>query len=229
MALLMNSHLPLNTGTARLFPPAAPARGPQKGVSLFISLVTLVIITLAGIALLRSVDTGALVAGNLAFKDATMQATSVGMEEAATYLNNTVRTVPNADIPSLCAAAASSTSLGTCRYYARVQPEDLDGAPFINWASTNIPVTTVNTSYQVQYVIERLCTADLSIPVALPVPATMDRAADRCHTTTADPGGSKKGGGAIQPDMPVAVMYKVTVRVTGPRNATSITQTILSL
>ena len=113
--------------------------------------------------------------------------------------------------------------------YARVQPEDTDGAPFINWASGTIPVTTINTSYQVQYVIERLCTADVSIPVALPVPATMDRAADRCHTTTADPGGSKKGGGAIQPDMPVAVMYKVTVRVTGPRNATSITQTILSL
>ena len=83
MALLMNSHLPSNTGTSRLFPPEAPARGPQKGVSLFISLVTLVIITLAGIALLRSVDTGALVAGNLAFKDATMQATSIGMEEAA--------------------------------------------------------------------------------------------------------------------------------------------------
>ncbi len=61
--------------------------------------MTLVIITLAGIALLRSVDTGALVAGNLAFKDATMQATSIGMEEAATYLNNTVRTVPNANLP----------------------------------------------------------------------------------------------------------------------------------
>lgn len=190
--------------------------------------MTLVIITLAGIALLRSVNIGALVAGNLAFKDATMQATSIGMEEAATYLNNTVRTVPNADIPQFVCSGHFVGHLGTCRYYARVQPEDTDGAPFINWASGTIPVTTINTSYQVQYVIERLCTADVSIPVALPVPATMDRAADRCHTTTADPGGGK-GGGAIQPDMPVAVMYKVTVRVTGPRNATSITQTILSL
>jgi len=229
MALLMNSYPFSNVITSRPFLPPPPLRECQKGVSLFISLVTLVIITLAGITLLRSVDTGALVAGNLAFKDATMQATSIGMEEAATYLNNTVRTVPNANIPNLCAAATSSSSLGTCRYYARVQTEDTDGAPFINWASPNIPVTTVNTSYQVQFVIERLCTADVSIPVALPVPATMDRAADRCHTTTTDPGASKKGGGSIQPDMPVAVMYKVTTRVTGPRNATSITQTILSL
>jgi type IV pilus assembly protein PilX len=229
MALLMNPYPFLNAGTPRPFPPSSSPRGGQRGISLFISLVTLVIITLAGIALLRSVDTGALVAGNLAFKDATMQATSVGMEEAATYLNNTVRTVPNANLPANCAAAVSSSNLGDCRYYARVQPEDTDGAPFINWASANIPVTTVNASYQVQHVIERLCTADMSIPVALPVPATMDRAADRCHTTTADPGGSKKGGGTIQPDMPVATMYRVTTRVTGPRNATSITQTILAL
>lgn len=225
----MNTHRSSKTGTSHLFSPATPLRGAQKGVSLFISLVTLVIITLAGISLLRSVDTGALVAGNLAFKDATMQATSIGMEEAATYLNNPVSTVPNANIPTGCALAVSSSNLGTCRYYARVQPEDPDGAPFINWASGTIPVTTVNTSYQVQFVVERLCTADTSIPVALPVPATMDRAADRCHTTTTDPAASKKGGGSIQPDMPVAVMYKVTTRVTGPRNATSITQTILSL
>ena len=230
MALLMKPYH-LFARTSRPFPPSPRLRGGQRGVSLFISLVTLVIITLAGIALLRSVDTGALVAGNLAFKDATMQATSIGMEEAATYLNNTVRPFPNANdnIPANCAPAVSASNLGTCRYYARVQPEDPDGAPFIDWASGTIPVTTVNTSYQVQYVIERLCTADTSIPVALPVPATMDRAADRCHTTTADPGASKKGGGTIQPDMPVAVMYRVTTRVTGPRNATSITQTILSL
>ena len=103
----MNPYPFLNARTPRPFPPSLGLRGRQRGVSLFISLVTLVIITLAGIALLRSVDTGALVAGNLAFKDATMQATSVGMEEAATYLNNTVRTVPNANLPTNCAAAVS--------------------------------------------------------------------------------------------------------------------------
>ena len=40
----------------------------QRGVVLFISLIVLVAMTLAGVALVRSVDTTNLIAGNLAFK-----------------------------------------------------------------------------------------------------------------------------------------------------------------
>ena len=44
-----------------------PSRRKQSGVVLFISLIILVAMSLAGIALIRSVDTSNLIAGNLAF------------------------------------------------------------------------------------------------------------------------------------------------------------------
>ena len=208
------------------------ARSLQQGASLFVAMVTLVIITLAGIALVRSVDTGMLVAGNLTFKEASLSATDVGLEEANLFLRNTIMAagagVYNSNSPSGCANAVSATSLGTCRYFARTQPESTDGSLFIDWSSTNIPITTLNGSYQIQYVIDRLCTADTSIGVTLlGPPAQMNNAAYRCHTTFLDPGGSKKGGAVPPPDSKVAVQFRITVRVVGPRNATSIVQTIV--
>ena len=50
-------------------------RKAQDGVVLFIALIVLVAMTLAGIAVMRSVDTNVLIAGNLAFRNA---ATSAG-------------------------------------------------------------------------------------------------------------------------------------------------------
>jgi Tfp pilus assembly protein PilX len=43
-----------------------------RGAVLFIALIVLVAMTLAGIAIMRSVDTATLIAGNLAFKQGTV-------------------------------------------------------------------------------------------------------------------------------------------------------------
>lgn len=50
----------------------------QRGVVLLIALIILVAMTLAGIGMMRSVDTGSLIAGNLAFKQATLNASDAG-------------------------------------------------------------------------------------------------------------------------------------------------------
>lgn len=50
----------------------------QRGVVLLIALIMLVAMTLAGIGLMRSVDTGSMIAGNLAFRHATSQASDAG-------------------------------------------------------------------------------------------------------------------------------------------------------
>jgi Tfp pilus assembly protein PilX len=49
---------------------------------LFIALIVLVAMTLAGIAIMRSVDTATLIAGNLAFKQGTVQSSDNGVEQA---------------------------------------------------------------------------------------------------------------------------------------------------
>ncbi|MGI4849840.1 MAG: pilus assembly PilX family protein [Janthinobacterium lividum] len=62
-------------------------RQRPRGISLFVVLVALVMLSLAAVGLIRMVDTGALVAGNLSFKQATTLAADRAMEQAIGWLN----------------------------------------------------------------------------------------------------------------------------------------------
>ena len=62
--------------------PFAPRH--QRGVVLVISLIVLVALTLAGIALVRSTDTANVIAGNMAFRMGALQAVDTGVETAFT-------------------------------------------------------------------------------------------------------------------------------------------------
>jgi Tfp pilus assembly protein PilX len=63
-------------------------RRTQRGVSLIFALMGLVVLTLGAVALLRSVDTGLMVLGNLGFKQDALSASSAGTEAAITWLQN---------------------------------------------------------------------------------------------------------------------------------------------
>lgn len=67
------------------------ASGKQRGVVLLLTLIILVAMTLAGIGMMRSVDTATVVAGNLAFKQTTSNAadggTSAGFNLLTTFAN----------------------------------------------------------------------------------------------------------------------------------------------
>src|SRR3546814_10518494 len=60
----------------------------QQGVVLFIALIVLVAMTIAGIALVRSVDTSNLIAGNLAFKQGATLSAEGGAEKAIEWLTS---------------------------------------------------------------------------------------------------------------------------------------------
>jgi type IV pilus assembly protein PilX len=59
----------------------------QRGVVLFFTLIALVVMSLAAVALIRSVDTSNMIAGNLAFKQAGASSTDTGMEAAIGWLS----------------------------------------------------------------------------------------------------------------------------------------------
>ncbi|MGZ5651056.1 MAG: pilus assembly PilX family protein, partial [Usitatibacter sp.] len=61
-------------------------RNRQQGVVLLIALTVLVAMSLAGVALMRSVDNTVVVAGNLAFKTASVQVADYGSQQAVTWL-----------------------------------------------------------------------------------------------------------------------------------------------
>ncbi len=54
----------------------------QRGVILIITLIVLVAMTLASIAMVRSVDTSTVIAGNLAFKQSATASGDAGLEAA---------------------------------------------------------------------------------------------------------------------------------------------------
>ena len=91
----------------------------QRGVVLLIALIILVAMTLAGIGMMRSVDTGNMIAGNMAFRDSTMNVSDVGTSAAFNALmavNNVAdpnysvnKTILNFNSGQLCPAGTSGT------------------------------------------------------------------------------------------------------------------------
>ena len=70
----------------RLATPSRRQPASQQGMVLLIALVVLVAVMVAGIAMIRSVDTATLVAGNLAFEQAATHAADRGVEAAVARL-----------------------------------------------------------------------------------------------------------------------------------------------
>ncbi len=192
-------------------------RKAQRGVVLFIALIVLVAMTLAGIALMRNVDSGTVIAGNLAFRQAATHVADLGVEAARAWLTTTSTSL-----------YADSTTNG---YYATWQESiDLIGNDAaktdFNWDSSSITTTgsyAGPAGYTVRYVIHRLCqnTGDPTGSSANCVKTSVSSSS----TSTGTKGAATYGSYAIT--VPTAALYRITVRVDGPRNTLSYIQSSL--
>jgi type IV pilus assembly protein PilX len=132
----------------------------QGGVVLFVALIAMVILSLAGVALVRSVDSSTGVAGNLAFRQASIAPVNQAIEEAVDALFKT---------KSIASTIATNTGLS---YYASLQAgEKPNGVPLVlsgNYSTmttaynaAGLPLPTVDvTGLEIRKVIERVCTID---------------------------------------------------------------------
>lgn len=194
----------------------------QNGVVLFIALIVLVALTMAGIALVRSVDTSNVIAGNLAFKQGTLQAADLGVEAAVSALPTIITT----SLDAVLLPASTSTNPNYW-YYPTRREDDANGVPTtkefgaagaaaaINWS--NVPTASTTAGNTVQVVIDRLCQG--------PPPVTDIEG--KCFADAGTGGGTKKAHGTRFSGA-ATTYYRVTVRVSGPRNTTSMVQAILS-
>src|SRR5256885_15968678 len=69
-----------------------PMRCRQRGVTLFIALIVLVAMTMAAVAMMRSVDTATVVAGNIGFRQSAVNAADQGVQAAYAWLGATFKT-----------------------------------------------------------------------------------------------------------------------------------------
>ncbi|WP_049764497.1 pilus assembly PilX family protein [Methylotenera mobilis] len=186
----------------------------QRGVVLFFALMALVVMSLAAVALIRSVDTNTLIAGNLAFKQSATASADTGVETAIKWLDANQTALLNND----------SVNNG---YYA--SPQDDAKTRFTTGSSlatgTGISAGKDSSGNTISYVVERMCVAGTVLPST-----GLYKAKEKCllGATSTSPGsqttkeyGTAGGQLSSSGDVP---MYRVTVRVTGPRNTLSFTQ-----
>ncbi len=186
--------------------PCSPRR--QQGVVLFIALIVLVAMSLAGIGMLRSVDTGNLIAGNLAFKQATLNASDLGVEIGFQWLLTQAGTT------------ALDANIAASGYYATPPANDatFDWTNIANWAgSIVIPVDAAGNT--TRYIIHRLC----------PAVGTVTSQVCAISTTSGTAGGGSSSVGSTVFTSTNSVYYRIMARVDGPRNTSSIVETYIQL
>lgn len=201
----------------------------QRGVVLLIALIALVAISLAGVALMRSVDTGLVIAGNLAFKQTSTQVADAGAEQAIAWLSANLATLPN-DSAAAGYYATWRTSCDLSGGRTTATDDDITweagGSPQANcgMVAADVASNDLIDGYTASYVINRMCSA-AGLPNDPGVFCSAFQDATATNSNSTKQGGSYGGtpltGSSQQ-------YYRITTRVAGPRNTSGIVQTIIA-
>lgn len=131
----------------------------QRGVVLFFALIALVVMSLAAVALIRSVDTNTLIAGNLAFKQAATSSGDSGVERAVATLTATEAAMKaagsNVYMDALNSFNVTNAANG---YYSNADDSVLNLTDPATWVNaTSFLVGTDSSGNEVRYIIQRMC------------------------------------------------------------------------
>lgn len=189
------------------------SRSSQRGVVLFIALIVMVALTLAGVALVRAVDTSTIVVGNLSFSQASILPANMAVEEAVSVM------FEKELITNLNVDASPENYFAT-----RQDNEDARGVPDL--LSTKAKASTLaknlddGNGNNIHYVIERMCAK------GIPVNPSRNDMVQYCDMLPPKPSGTT----SMETDkieLPRIPMYRLTVRVDGPQNTVSFMQAML--
>lgn len=174
--------------------------GKQRGVVLFIALIVLVAMTLAGLAVMRSVDTNNIIAGNLAARNAATSAGDAGLEKARSWLTGQSAAFLEGDQPR--------------GYVANWEPTF--NYKTFDWAGrATLPVHD-DLGNSIYYVVHRMCKD-----------SNESFNATECFKLAASAEGGSKGDDAPPPTGTSLVYFRVTAKVVGPRNTVSYIQSFI--
>jgi len=201
----------------------------QRGLVLVLALIVLAAMSLAAIGLMRGVLGSNRVAGNLAYQEAAVQVADVGVERAIAWIEQkSFETIPGA------AGAAPvqgnklwgniRTTDGETYNYVATRADPAAGQTWDSFWQTLATNGQTNdlaadaAGNKVSFAIHRLC-ANAGQP---------DKS--NCETSPnvqVNADGSRTRG--PQPKGTGPVYYRITVKVQGPRNATSFIQALIAI
>ncbi len=227
----MTNALPATrTATATVSRPArARARGPaphrQRGVTLLFGLIALAIMMIGAAAMVRSMNTSLTIAGNLGFKrDLTNQAERATASVMAVMKSGALKTEADRD-----------NALASRNYSATILPTNAQGIPnalvgdsnFSTVGATSNDISVPDQGVVLRYLVDRLCVntglADGSHCQMSELGAPMGGSAAVTHR--ADDSSATGGGGVV----PRQTVFRLSIRVSGPRNTQAYFQTTFTL
>jgi len=190
---------------------------------LFVALIAMVAIALAAVALVRSVDTTTLISGNLAFRQSATSSGDIGIGDAIAALT-AIQTANAGTNVFMVTAHPLNNDSATTGYYTSINPalSLTNGATWTDDTSSNSVVDASGNSYR--YIIQRMCRTANQLPRVencLFSAATTDNSGKSVPLPSeiCDTAGCPQGG--------QAPLYRVTVRVLGPKNTISYIQSIV--
>jgi Tfp pilus assembly protein PilX len=174
----------------------------QRGVVLIFTLIILLIMTIGAVALLRSMSNSLFSAGNLAFRrdlaNQGEQAVHNVLTEFETGGALVGQTTANSVANNYSATILATNNQG-------VPTALLNNAVFSTVGTAANDITGATPDVQIRYVIDRLCSV-----VGAP------SSANCVQSSTAPTGGTSSSTGPVTP--PTATVYRLSVRVSGPRS-----------
>jgi type IV pilus assembly protein PilX len=210
-------------------------RKKQLGVVLFVALIVMVALSLAGIALIRSIDTTTSVSGNIAFRQAALLQANWAIEDAVARLyadesklsaDQRIDTTQDKDfLDQFYLASYDPDGDSSKANGGKYLPE---GIPKVLWSRkvSAWPVAlddTTSTGNKVKYVVQRMCTSDiLTMPV--PPPAAVPQ---YCDMMSPKLGGGTVGNSPLTGLYGPYPLYRITVRVDGPSNSLAFVQAMI--
>jgi type IV pilus assembly protein PilX len=213
----------------------SPARAPlrQRGVVLLFSLIAMVILLIAAVALVRSFHTSLFTAGNVAFKR--------DMRNQSEYAVNAVLTAFRTGALSTPAQRASTPTgpSNTANYSATMLLTDAQGIP-TDLALTDVAfaanysgpdIVSADSSIKVRYVVDRMCSTagDETVlssnscvlannPTAPGGSVLSLQSADQTPLCATCKTAAQQG-----------VVFRLSIRVTGPRDTQSFFQSTFTV
>lgn len=189
----------------------------QRGIVLFIALIAMVVLSLAGVALIRSVNTSGSVAANIALREASITAVNLAIEQGVDgiYISKTIN--PDTDVDAVH------------HYYGKLQAgEKPNGVPAVlagDYLTMKgvYPFGAANTfgndsfvlPAEVRSVIERVCANAAPVPPA-PAALTQAQKLEYCDMLPPKVSLAKTTMKEKGPTLPPIPLYRVTVRVDLP-------------
>jgi Tfp pilus assembly protein PilX len=172
----------------------------EQGVTMLVVLVLLSVMLLGGMALAKLTEVGTLASGNTAYREASIQASEVGLNTAFQAVKDLPVTDEEADAGGW--------------YFATIQGADGTGVPAVDFDAA-AEVTVGN--YTIHYVVERMCeVADVTSTLR------------ECLVKQIPQENKSRSAGKEELDPPNSKQFRVTIRVTGPKDTQTWVQSLVT-